>query len=349
MSTLRDAIDLRYRREHRIQSAMLELTHACPCRCVHCYLHRARGDELTTAEVVDLLRQLREMGTINLGITGGEPMVRADLWEILAAAHREHFFVTLLTTGLLIGPEQAVLLREHGVRSVEISLLGATAPTHDAIMRRRGAFDHAVRAAELLRWEGLLVCFKTTVLRPNQYELPAMAALAARLGVEFSANAIVAPRTDGGRVPQRSALSEDEVARLDPALLQGGLIPDEDTVAGAVLVCRAGSTVAGFSPRGDVYPCILMPARVGNVRQARLDELWRRRPHPFLERLRAARPEDAAACHGCSLRRQCRRCPGVAYLEEGELLLPSPSACAEARGRARAVAPGSAPPLPGGK
>lgn len=337
MSGLRDAIDQRYRQEHRIQSAMIELTHACPCRCLHCYVQRERGGEMTAAEIADLLRQLREMGTVNLGITGGEPMVRADLWEILAAAARERFFVTLLTTGLLIGPDEVVLLKSHGVRSVELSLLGATAETHDSVMRRRGAFAHAVRAAELLRSAGLLVCLKTTVLRPNQHELPEMAALAARLGVAFSANAVVAPRSDGDRTPQALALSEDEVARLDPLLLRGGLIPDEDTDAGAILVCRAGSTVAGFSPQGDVVPCLLMRQPVGNIREASLEELWRRRPHPFLQTLRSLSPEDVAACHGCSLRRHCRRCPGVAWTESGELLSPSPSACAAASGLARAV------------
>jgi radical SAM protein with 4Fe4S-binding SPASM domain len=336
MTSLRDAIDERYRREHRIQSAMIELTHACPCHCTHCYLRRERGGELSAAEIGGLLSQLREMGTINLGFTGGEPMVREDLWEILAAAREAQFLVTLLTTGLLVGPAEAVRLRRHSVRSLEISLLGAEAATHDRIMRRQGAFAAAVRAAELARGEGLLVCLKSTVLRSNQHELPAMAALARRLGVEFAANAVVSPRIDGDRDSQQEALREEEVARLDPRLLSGGFIPAEDTQPGAVLVCRAGSTVAGFSPQGDVFPCILMRARVGNVRDATLAEIWRERPHPFLQRLRALRADDVAACADCQLRRHCRRCPGVAWLETGDLRQASPSACAAARGLARA-------------
>lgn len=337
MTGLRDRIDLRYRSENRIQSVMFELTHACPCRCQHCYLRRARGGELSTAEVVDLLGQLRAMGAVNLGLTGGEPMVRADLPEILAAARRERFYVTLLTTGLLLGPPQIALLQRHGVRSVEISLLGATAATHDALMRRRGAFDRATSAAAAARAAGLLVCLKATVLRPNAAELPAMATLAAGLGAEFSANAIVAPRTDGDRGPQALALNEDELAALDPKLLSGGLIPDEDTAGGAILVCRAGVTVAGISPQGDVYPCLMMRAPVGNVREASLEEIWRARPHPFLQSLRALRPEQIAACAACELRAQCRRCPGVAWTESGDLTRPSPTACVAAAGMARSL------------
>ncbi len=336
MPGLLDRLNRKYEAENRLHAVLVELTHACPCNCLHCLLVRKPRSELTLDEIADLLAQLRQEGTFNLGLTGGEPFLRKDFPRILELVRRDRFFVSVLTTGILVGKPEVELLQRCGVRFTEISLLGAGPETHDAVMRFPGAFERTVAAVKLLRDAGITVCLKTTILRPNRQELPAMARLAEKLGAMFSANISVSPRVDGDRGPQELALDEEEVARLDPTLLGGGPLPDEDHSAGAVLTCRAGRTVAGISPRGDVFPCILMRRKVGNLRHQSLQEIWHDRPDPFLDQLRELKSEDVAECHACELRASCRRCPGVAYLETGQLRLRSPSACSCARGIAAA-------------
>jgi len=124
------------------------------------------------------------------------------------------------------------------VRSVELSLLGGNPTTHDGIMRFPGAFERAVRAAELLREAGIEVTLKATLLRPNKAELPDMADLARRLGVRFAANISVAPRIDGDPSPVALALGEEDLADLDLRLIKGGLIPAEEHTRGALLTCQ---------------------------------------------------------------------------------------------------------------
>jgi radical SAM protein with 4Fe4S-binding SPASM domain len=328
MVSLRDDILRLYTAQHRLHAAMIEVTHRCPCDCVHCLLVREPRDELTVAELTDILRQLRDEGVFNLGLTGGEPFARRDFPEILAAAHAHRFFLSVLTTGVTVGAAEVALMRRCGVRRVEVSLLGAGPDTHDAVMRLRGAFVRTVAAVKLMVAAGLEVNLKTTVLTLNWREVAAMRDLARQLGARFEANITVAPRIDGGRGPLDFALTAAELSHLDPALINAGPIPGEDLTGGAPLVCTAGRTVATIGPRGEVYPCLLFRHELGNLRQRTLHDILHGAPDPFLTELRALEAHEVSACAGCELRPSCQRCPGIAYLETGDLRAPSPSACA---------------------
>ncbi|MFC1893704.1 SPASM domain-containing protein, partial [Chloroflexota bacterium] len=92
-------------------------------------------------------------------------------------------------------------------------------------------------------------------------------------------------------------------------------------------VCKAGRGICSISPVGDVFPCLLMPLKVGNLRQTRFTEIWQANPSPDLTYLRSITWEDLSSCRDCSLARYCKRCMGVALSETGGLTKPAPSAC----------------------
>ena len=336
MTNLLAHLERAYWERNQIHALILELTHRCPCRCKHCYvIENPQPDGLSTDEVRDILDQARDEGVFHLMLTGGEILLRPDLEAILDHAHKHRFFVTLLTTGLTLDEPTADMLAHHNIYSMELSLLGASDAVNDELMQVPGALKRIRRAVGLLRSRGLRVTLKATVMRPNVGELEAMAALAHELDCEFSGSAGVIPRRDGSDDPLQLALTEDELAALDPQLLGAGPIPGEDASGGAVLVCKAGRTVAGISPTGDVYPCIVWPRAVGNLRERSLQDIWHGHPDPFLQQVRGLTAPDITACRGCDLRAHCRRCPGAAWLETGSLTEPAPSHCAGARGHAR--------------
>jgi AdoMet-dependent heme synthase len=337
MNSLLTEIEDKYWHRNQLHSLILELTHRCPCRCRHCYVvYDAQPNELTTAEVCDVLDQAREEGVVQLLLTGGEVLMRQDLARILGHAHGHRFFTSVLTTGLTLDEDTADLLAANKIRSVELSLLGATDAVNDDLMRMPGAFRRICRAAHLLRERGLAVILKATILRPNMNQLDAMADLAHALDCAFNASPMVAQRRGGGLEPRGLALAEEELAALNQDLLNSGLIPGEEGRS-ATLICKAGRMVAGVSPQGDVYPCILWPHSVGNLRERSLREIWHERPDPFLEQIRSLTIDDLSACAGCEIRGACRRCPGMAWQETGRMDGPAPSICAAARGHARAL------------
>jgi AdoMet-dependent heme synthase len=335
VSDLLRHIARQYWERNQLHALIIELTHRCPCRCRHCYIvPPAETDELTTDEVTDLLDQARDEGVFHLVLTGGEVFLRDDLERILTHARSLRFLVTVLTSGLTVDESGAAMLARHKVAAVEMSLLGATDAINDDLMQRPGALARIRTATGHLVRAGLRVTLKATVMGPNQHELAAMAVLARDLGAAFHASPLLAPRRSEGDPLDDLALAEPDIAALDPALLGGGLIPGEDAGGGAVLVCKAGRTVAGVSAAGDVYPCIMWPRTVGNVRERSLRDIWHDAPDPLLADLRAIGEDDLTACAGCEHRLECRRCPGMAWQETGSLTAPGERFCAAARARA---------------
>lgn len=334
---LREVVD-RYWAENRLHTLVMELTARCPCRCQHCYIVPAPPvNEMTTAEVCDVLDQAQQEGVFQLQLTGGDVFLRQDLDDVLAHVRRRGFFVNVLTSGLLVDSTAAAMLARHKVRSVELSLLGATDAVNDGLMGAPGALAKIRQAVGCLREAGLPVVLKSTLMRQNAHELAAMAALGAELDAEFHASPLLAPRRDGGTDPRNLALTETQVAALDQNLLNAGLMPGEDSNAGAVLVCNAGRSIAGVAADGTVYPCIMWPRDVGSLRARSLQDIWHDRPDPFLAELRALSTERLTTCQGCAVRDNCRRCPGMAWQETGDLLAPGSCFCRDAHERAQAL------------
>src|SRR5271167_3015973 len=101
-------------------SVHMDITWRCNERCVHCYLDHDGVGEMTTAEIKEVIRQLAESGTFFLSISGGEPLLRRDFFEILEYARALRFNVKLKTNAVMIGAKEAVRLRQLGVEQVQI-------------------------------------------------------------------------------------------------------------------------------------------------------------------------------------------------------------------------------------
>ena len=103
-------------------TAHLDITWRCNERCVHCYLDHDGEGEMSTAEIKDVLTQLADSGTFFLSISGGEPLLRRDCFEILEYARKLGFNVKLKTNAVMIGATQAARLRQLGIEQVQISV-----------------------------------------------------------------------------------------------------------------------------------------------------------------------------------------------------------------------------------
>ncbi len=163
------------------------LTQRCNQQCAHCYLsafpHATTTDELTTEEC---FRVMDEMAGVNpdllLILTGGEPFLRRDLFDLAGHAVHLGFTVVLGTNGFLLREKQATAMRQHGVQGASISLDSTDPGRHDAFRQFPGSWEGAIRATEALRAEGLPFSLHMSVTGWNVGEIPAMIDLARRLG-----------------------------------------------------------------------------------------------------------------------------------------------------------------------
>ncbi|MGB3904717.1 MAG: radical SAM protein, partial [Anaerolineae bacterium] len=133
----------------------LELTFRCNLRCVHCYLGDTRAgipgkQELTYAEIRDLLDQIVDEGCLWLLLTGGEPLVRPDFLDIYTYAKQKGLLVTLFTNGTLITPQIADYLQQWRPFVVEISLYGRTKETYEKVTGVPGSYERCMRGIQLL-------------------------------------------------------------------------------------------------------------------------------------------------------------------------------------------------------
>lgn len=318
--------------EHRVPLAVLfEVTSACNMRCQHCYIADFTRRGMPTAKVCSVLDELADAGTFFLTLTGGEIFTRRDMFEIIDHAVRRSFALTLFTNGTLIDEAKADRIADAHVQSVEMSLLGADAATHDALMAKQGSFERVLRALRLLREREVPVTIKTTLLRDNVAQFAQMQQLAQSYGAHYTWDPVVTPRRDGERSPLSLAMTDDQFRRWTResdfsaqqlSAMQG--CPSADLLAGEHM-CGAGTSSCRIDADGNVYPCVEIFVPGGSLMQQPFKEIWE--GGAIFGQMRQTHLSDFT-CGSCALREGCvRTCPGLFLQETGSLFTPPARIC----------------------
>ena len=168
---------------YKAYSVSWNLTQQCNLLCAHCYMSAFAGadtsHELSTAECRRVMDEIAQVNPqVFLILTGGEPLLRKDIFDLAAYAAEKDFTVVFGTNGVLLREKQAKLMRQHGVVGASISLDSTEPARHDAFRHLSGAWDGAVRATRVLRAEGLDFSLHMSVTDWNVAEIPAMIDLA---------------------------------------------------------------------------------------------------------------------------------------------------------------------------
>jgi radical SAM protein with 4Fe4S-binding SPASM domain len=316
--------------------AALELTYRCNLHCKHCYIDLPSDDELSFTEWRDAISQLKAAGCLYLLLTGGEPLVRPDSLQIARYARGLGFIPMILTNGTLITPEVAKEIASLRPLFVGLSIYGATDETHDAITGRSGSLQATLHGIGLLRQHGVVVKLQTVLMDSNAHEAAEMRRLACDVGVSLDLKYDLSPTKCGALSPQCHQLGQEQLATYADA---EWVVPAEIGSADHSGICMAGRASCSISPNGNVYPCIMMPLEIGNLRQAKFSEIWSGSSGSRLAYLRGLEDKDLSECSQCELTKYCSKCMGRNLTETGELTKPAPSACRNAAVRCQVLAP----------
>ena len=321
-----------------------EVTAACNLRCIHCH---ARGgkplpDELDTEGAKDVVRKLAEVPEFRtLVFTGGEPLVRPDIYELIAYAKRLGFSVLIATNATLITKAVARRLRDLGVEGIAASIDFVDPRQHDQYRGVPGAFRRALEVIENAAEEGLYIHINITLSKLNLNQLEDLIRLADRLGayVVFLYQLLPAGR---GEALRNLLLSREELLQVmervkriqrevKPVIIPVGL-PEyfaylvKDSPALRVYSnffrgCSAGGGMFYVKPNGDVWPCAFVPIKAGNLRNQSALEIWRNSPV-----FRALRDRDnlKGPCSTCRFRDVCGGCRARALALTGDLFASDP-------------------------
>lgn len=344
------------------------ITNRCNLLCEHCYVgadDTAKSRQLTDEESMRLVRQMGEIGLPLLFITGGEPMLRPNFWEILAEARQAGIKVTISTNATLIGREEAKRLKANGVDFIAVSLYGPE-EFHDNMVKVKGTHARVIDAVKILREEGVGVCIKTTVNQATWPHIYDTIETAKQLGagLVYPCDLITAGRSENKSEQRVSAAQWRELADFmleDVLSEEGGLEYDIGAMPSiaaylaqrliergydvqraldrlAVMSsCPVGKGLMNINSEGNILPCsFAQDCTIGNVRDMSLSDAVRRL-------FEIANKEPGGRCGECDFKRICRGCRTKAWHAFGDLLAEDPTCMldpdADTRPLSAAVAP----------
>jgi AdoMet-dependent heme synthase len=312
-------------------AAHMDITWRCNERCVHCYLDHDGKGEMSTEEIKDILRQLADCGTFFLSISGGEPMMRRDCFEILEYARALRFNVKLKTNAVMIGAKEAARIRKMGIEQVQISLYSHRPEVHDAITKLPGSLRRTIDGIRHLKANSVKVSITDVLMKYNNRDVKAVRKLAEELGVNFVVDPTITPMLNGDRSILSLGISHAELEELMHSEEFVGDVDEycapDSTVNDDVLdgySCSAGHSLAYISPFAEVYPCVQFPMPCGSLRKQGFREIWY--DSPAFTELRSVHVRDLHTCSHCTHSAYCSRCPGLAYME-GDFRGPSSADC----------------------
>lgn len=312
------------------------LTERCNLRCTHCYQNGTRTDEMSLGEIKSVTDEITEMleawsetygisFSPSFNITGGEPFLHKDIFEILEELRRRHFDVYLLSNGTLITEEKANLLSWLGVKGVQVSIEGPE-KIHDSI-RGRGSFSSSLKGVGRLLGAGIKVSLNVTLSDINAEHFEDVIALSSSLGVQRLGFSRLVPAGRGAgllsRMLEKERLKELygrifslrtgdlEIVTGDPVASQMSSI-DDTSDSGSVPTggCAAGVSGLTILPDGTMTPCRRLPVPIGNVRKDSLREVWA--TSEVLEALRDKK-RYKGKCGKCKRWANCRGCRAIAF------------------------------------
>ena len=309
----------------------VDLTYRCNERCEHCYLEHDDKGEMSYEEISRLFGELADAGVFFLTLSGGEPMMRRDFFDIVARARALQFNVKVKTNAVLIREAEARRLRALGVEQVQISVYSHRPEVHDAVTKLPGSLGRTVQGIRALRAAGLKVAVSNVMMRSNLDDRKGVAQLAHDLGASYFVDPTITPMMSGDRsvlalrIPgsELPALFHDKELVGDPESFCAPPPPVGDDERNA-RPCSAGNSACYVSPYGDVYPCVQFPLPSGNVRKQSFLDIWHHSPQ--LKEVRSIRTGDLPVCSSCAHLGTCTRCPGLAWTE-GNMRGPSSTDC----------------------
>ena len=310
------------------------LTERCNLRCRHCY-QSGTVPEMSYEEICRALDNIRnafqswvteyemEMSP-SFHFTGGEPLLRKDLFPILDYARQSGFSISLMSNGTLIDGEMARRIREAQVNDVQISLDGLE-PTHDSL-RGKGSFQRTLKGINNLVSQGVEANINLTVSRINMGQTGELVRLAEEVGVSAIAFSRLVP-TGRGKSLSGEALTRQEVAEFygelrgykdkgkvavtsrDPLAAIADMDVDIPQAEMPIGGCAAGIFGVTITADGTIMPCRRMDLPIGNIKEVSFRELWA--GSPVLWSLRR-REDYHGGCGSCRYWAVCRGCRAIA-------------------------------------
>lgn len=324
----------------------VEVTRRCNLDCIHCRAAAscsAPEGELSLTEYEALFKDVASFASPIVILTGGEPLLRNDIFEIGAAAAGQGLRTALSTNGTLVTFETAQRMLESGIHSSSISIDGSTAAIHDDFRRQPGAFDASLAGMKIFRDAGIKVQVNSSLTQRNMGDLEAIFELVMRLGADAWHIFLLVPTGRGGEAGDSELIEADDYERIlngvyewnrdeemeikptcapqyyrilrQRARAEGIPVDEEHFGLNArTRGCLAGTGFGFVSYCGEVFPCGYYPRLAGRITASPFRTIWEE--SELFARLRDFKNYEGA-CGQCRYLRFCGGCRARALATGG--------------------------------
>jgi len=290
-----------------------EVTRRCNLSCVHCRasaINEFDKEELSIDEAFSLIDEIAKVSKPTLILTGGEPLLRQDIFKIASYGVAKGFIVVMAPNGTLINKEVARKIKDSGIKRISISIDGANAKTHDEVRQVRGAFESALQGIRYAKEAGIEFQINATISKQNYTQIDDIINLSTKLGAVACHLFFVVPT---GRAKEmaseelvgveyekvlRHIYEESKKASIKIRAICAphyfriiqqskakalhsrsealeykplGLSKSLDVLSKG---CLAGTSFCFISYKGDVFPCGYLKVSCGNIRKQNFKDIW---------------------------------------------------------------------------
>ena len=329
-----------------------EVTRSCNLACKHCraeaHLEPYPG-ELSTGEAIKLINSFPETGNPVVIFTGGEPLLRPDVFDLVRHADSLGLRCVMAPNGTLITSENAMLMKQSGIQRCSISIDGPTSDLHDRFRGVSGAFEQAMNGIEYLKQADMPFQINTTVTRDNLDHFKEIFNLAQNLGAVAWHIFMLVPTGRAAQITEQGISAEEyeevlnwfyDFRKTTDMHLKATCAPHyyrimrqrakEDNIQvnqenfgldAMSRGCLGGIGFCFISHSGQVQPCGYLELDCGNVRNTSFPEIWKNSSN-FLK-LRDIK-EYKGKCGKCEYHRVCGGCRARAFTMKQDFLAPEP-------------------------
>jgi len=337
---------------HQLRMIAWELTRRCNLACVHCRASSECGPypgEMSTKECLRLMDEIDLLGKPIIIMTGGEPLLRSDIFVLARYGNQKGFRMVMATNGTLITQEIAEEMKRSEIQRVSVSLDGPNAESHDAFRKVEGAFNRSLHGIEILKGNGIEFQINTTITQNNLHLIAEIMHLAVALGAAAHHIFLLVPTGRG------KELKDQEITPLDyektlhwfyeqrdkvPLQLKAtcaphyyrilrqrakkegkSVSPKEFGLDAMTRGCLGGISFCFISHVGQVQPCGYLELDCGNVRGNSFQEIW-----SSSEVFRTLRNTNGyqGKCGRCEFRKVCGGCRARAHEISGDFMGEEP-------------------------
>lgn len=331
-----------------------EVTQRCNLRCIHCRAASedtsAQGD-FTTEEAFRLLDDIAELSKPVVVLSGGEPLLREDVFDIADYGTGLGLRMCMATNGVLIDDGVCERMKKSGIRMVSLSLDGSTAAIHDDFRQQPGAFDGTLRGIELLKKHGVPFLINSSFTKRNQKDIASVFRLAKSLGATAWYMFMIVPTGRGEDIFTELISKEDyeeilkwhyEMEKNEDAILVRPtcaphyyrVVPQMAKAEGKKFErrsltfstggskgCIAAQSICLIDAFGEVKPCSYFPLSAGNVKKIPFRDIWEK--SSLFQELRDFKSYKGR-CGSCEYLNVCGGCRARAYAVSGDYLEEEP-------------------------